>query len=306
VAAGLVGIVLSLLAIGVGWDAQPRPAAAAGSCGTTHDALTAEEGQLLGMISDWRIQNGIPNAVPLQASGPLVRAAAWYAEDMVAHGSFGGHVDSEGRYFNERAADCGYDPFWSNGTGEGVYVVSGSTQADVGPEQALAGLTYPGSGVRMATPAGYQHVNCAGVAVYRNAAGTAVAWVAVLAQYDDGIDCPEPVAVSAAPSPSPSPSPSPTPSPTATPTPTATPQARFNATLTLVPGQWNLVTLPAGSLAEVLARAAGCYEAVYQLKEGEWRRYSPNVPGYARNLAVSDGGAFWIMASSRNCGTIDL
>jgi hypothetical protein len=169
----------------------------------------------------------------------------------------------------------------------------------------------------MFTPAGFQHVNCAGVGVYRNSEGTAVAWVVVLAQYDDGVPCPEPVSVSQAggsPSPGASASPSPSMSPTATntptvtpsPTPTTTPAARFDATLELAPGEWNLVTLPAGPLAEVLARAEGCYVAVYQLQGGEWLRYAPGVPAYARNLVTSDGGAFWIMASDEDCGEIDL
>ncbi len=322
VALSLFGAATALLVIGVAWNANPDRAAAAGSCGTSHDGMTAEESQVLQMVSAWRMSNNIPNAVELQASGPLIRAAAWFAEDIVVNGYNGGHIDSEGRNFSARALDCGYDTFWSGGTGEGVYAISGSGSLNIGPTEALSGLTYPGSGVYMSTPPNYQHVNCAGAAVYRNAEGTSVAWVVVLAQYDDGVACPEPGGTAAPPPASPSPSASisatatntptqtatatPTATATATPTQTSTPQARFEAKLDLVPGQWNLVTLPAGAMNEILARANGCYEAVYQMQAGEWRRYAPDVPGYARSLSTSDGGAFWIMATDKDCGVIDL
>ena len=67
-----------------------------------------------------------------------------------------------------------------------------------------------------------------------------------------------------------------------------------------------MVTLPAGSIAQVLARAYGCYSVVYQLQGETWLRYSPDVPSYARNLSESDGGAFWILGTAKGCGTISL
>ncbi|HMO55636.1 MAG TPA: hypothetical protein PJ994_14105, partial [Tepidiformaceae bacterium] len=68
---------------------------------------------------------------------------------------------------------------------------------------------------------------------------------------------------------------------------------------------WNLVILPAGNVAEVLTRAAGCYRAVYQQTGGTWQRYSPDVPAYANNLSVTQGGTFWVEGTA-NCGFIQL
>lgn len=68
---------------------------------------------------------------------------------------------------------------------------------------------------------------------------------------------------------------------------------------------WNLVTLPAGAVAEILTRAQGCYRAVYKQEGDVWLRYSPVVPAYANNLHTTSGGTFWVEGTA-NCGYIQL
>lgn len=204
----------------------PDAEAAAGPCGTSHDAVDSEEAQFLSLLQQWRDQN-LPNSSPLQLSGPLNAAAAWFAEYQVSKGGGGGHYDNYGRNWAQRAADCGYHSYYANGSGEGVYAVGSSRALDIGPSQAIAGITYPGSGATMWVPASgnYPPVKCVGVAVKRNAAGTVVAWVAVLAQYPSSQSCPEAATggggstVTVTPG-TPTPSPTPTSTPTKTPSPT--------------------------------------------------------------------------------------
>ncbi len=207
----------------------PDAEAAAGPCGTSHDAVDSEEAQFLSLLQQWRDQN-LPNSSPLQLSGPLNAAAAWFAEYQVSKGGGGGHYDNYGRNWAQRAADCGYPEFYAlRATGEGVYAVAASAPPNVGPSQAVVGITYPTSGAAMWVPASgnYPPVKCVGVAVKRNAAGTVVAWVAVLAQYPSSQSCPEAATggggstVTATVTPgTPTPSPTPTSTPTKTPSPT--------------------------------------------------------------------------------------
>ncbi|MEO6397900.1 MAG: hypothetical protein ABIP13_05490, partial [Tepidiformaceae bacterium] len=128
-----------------------RPAsseAAAGPCTVTGAGLDAEESDFLERLKQWRAAN-LGNPAPLETSGALNAAAAWFAQWQVDHGGPGGHSDSFGRNWAQRAADCGYDAYFSNGTGEGVYAVSASSPQSIGPAQAIAGITYAGSGVRI-------------------------------------------------------------------------------------------------------------------------------------------------------------
>lgn len=312
--AALVGIVLLFVALA--GDARSETQLV--NCGTSHDALNGDEAEMVGLVQQWRNDN-VPNPGPLQVSGVLNRAAAWFAQWQVDNGVPGGHNDSLGRSWPQRIQDCGYTGFWYQGSGEAVTGIQSKGGANdsrmyIWPDDALRQMTYPGSGLRNPGTSG-SPVKCIGVAVVQQEpGGRAVSWVVVLMQFDKGVDCPEAQGAAAQPSPSASASPSPsssaspsaTATATATPSPTATPPATFGVSLTLVPLQWNLVTLPAGQIENILARAAGCYDAVYQLYAGEWRRYAPGVPAYARNLSVSDGGAFWIKATSRACGTIQL
>lgn len=140
-------VVLALAAIG----RQPG-ARAAGPCGTPHDALDAEEAQFLTLVQAWRDQN-LQYSSPLQVSGALNAAAAWFAQWQVDNGAAGGHLDSLGRTWVQRALDCGYIGTLANGTpyaqgsGEGIRVYASSQPVTVTAAQAAAQMTYPGSGI---------------------------------------------------------------------------------------------------------------------------------------------------------------
>ena len=291
--------------------------AAAGPCNPQSADISAEEAQLFGLVQQWR-DASLPGQAPLQLSGPLDAAAAMFAEYEASGGLNGGHIDNLGRDWAQRASDCGYPglepPTQYYGSGEGIYAVSSSQQLNIGPIQALAGITYPGSGVGIDTPPGYDPAKCAGVAVSRNASGTSVAWVVVIAQWASSQQCPSPVSAQGGGGTTPSPSatasptstPTMTPTPSPTPSPTPTPRAD-GATLTLNPGGWNLVTLPAAnSLPNLLYRATGCFSEVYQQQGAIWFDYAPGLPAYANDLTSSNGGAFWIKATAQACGTIHL
>jgi hypothetical protein len=306
----------SLLAVALVLGFQPT--AAAGACNPTSAGVSAEEQQFLLLLQQWRQANVAPG-VTMQLSGPLNRAAAWFAEYQVANGMQGGHTDNFGRTWVERAVDCGYDSFWSGGSGEGVYARAGSAVQHIDPSQAMAGITYPGSGVYIPLFTASAPPKCVGVAVARNPTSTAVAWVVVIAQYPAAQSCPEPITGvtesggdPSSPSPSASPSstatntPTPTPTNTPTPTPSPTPLAHYGATLAISSG-WNLVTLPPGPIADVLARAGGCFTSIYEQDGDHWLRYSPLVPGWANNLANSNGGAFWINGTgAQGCSRIQI
>ncbi|MBA4180669.1 MAG: hypothetical protein C0506_08795 [Anaerolinea sp.] len=308
-----VSILLLVLAFGLGAAAvlmQREPAAAAGPCNVGGSELDSEETQFLGLLQQWR-NSTLRYSSPLEVSGALNQAAAWFAEWQVNHGTPGGHNDDSlpgGRYFNQRAMDCGYtgsvggQPI-SNGTGEGVFGVSSSGAAGVGPTQAMAGITYGGSGVYIQTNSTSLPAKCVGVAVKRNAAGTAVAWVVVIGQYPASSPCPGGsgggTATTAATS-----TPTKTPTPTPTPSPTPTPRADGVA-VTIVAG-WNLVVIPSGPIDDVLYRAKGCYRSVYQQDGDRWLRYSPDAPPYANNLRTSNGGVFWVEGTAANCGPVRL
>jgi len=64
--------------------------------------------------------------------------------------------------------------------------------------------------------------------------------------------------------------------------------------------------LPAGPVEQVLARASGCYAAVYRFDGEQWRRYIPGAPGYVNSLRVLDGGPAWVAGTMANCGLILL
>ncbi|MCA9823256.1 MAG: hypothetical protein KC470_11645, partial [Dehalococcoidia bacterium] len=84
-------------------------AGADGPCGTSHDAMDAEEFAFLADLQDWRDAN-LENSSPLTPSGPLNAAAAWFAEYLAAGGSTNGHSDKYGRDYYDRALDCGWPP----------------------------------------------------------------------------------------------------------------------------------------------------------------------------------------------------
>ncbi len=294
---GLVGIVLfTVLAMRHG-----RAEAAGGPCNPS-GGLSAQGQTLFGEVNAWRAsQFGVP---PAQMSAPANLAAQWFAEQMAA-GKTSSHTDSFGRTWAERLVDCGYDNYWAYGSGEALAL--GSTAQDA-ITSMTANSQYHQNVVQ--APVDWQ---CGGV----GQSGTA--WVVVLAQYGS-TQCPQAVTggggggdTGSSPSPSASVSSTPTQTPTATatatptrtPTPTTTPSANYNRQITIYSG-WNLVTLPAGSLNDVLDTARGCFSAVYEMQNGTWHRYIPGAPAFASNLTASDGGAFWILGSDANCGIVTL
>jgi hypothetical protein len=235
-----LGAVMALWA-GVLTQGQPSPVMAqSGPCGTTHDALDAQELEFLGHFRDWRAANNLTRA-DLEVSGALNAAAAWFAEHLVGGGAQGGHVDAYGRNWAQRALDCGYSGTTSGGTpfafgsGEGTFFLQAGGQLNVTPFEAVyggtigsfqhSGVTYPGSGAWLSV-GGSLPGKCVGVGRAQNSAGTAVAWIVLVAQYPANAPCPESnvwVQPTASPTASPtatataSPTPSPTPSPTAEP-----------------------------------------------------------------------------------------
>lgn len=289
---------------------QREGASAAGPCNTNDAGMTSEESQFLGLLQQWRNAN-VAHSTPLETSAALSAAAAWFAQWQVDNGAPGGHNDSFGRNWVQREVDCGYDAYFANGSGEGVYGVAGSQALNIGPAQAITGITYAGSGVRIDTPSTTWPAKCVGVAVKRNASGTVVAWVALIAQYPASQTCPggpAPVGGGSSPTTSPTNTAASTPTKTATPSPTPSPtptQRADGASIELLSG-WNLVVIPAGDLDSVLYRAKGCFRSVYQQAGDRWLRYSPEAPAYANNLRTSNGGTFWVEGTAANCGRVPL
>src|SRR5688500_3530152 len=150
-------------------------ARAAGPCGTSHDGLDAEEQQFLSQLHAWRTQN--ISSEPMELSGALNRAAAWFAEYQVTNSTFGSHFDGAGRNWQQRAIDCGYTAtltngsYWAQGSGEGIFGAA-SGGAAVGPAQALQGMiTQQGSqsGIYITGSPSFP-AKCYGAAVYRSGA----------------------------------------------------------------------------------------------------------------------------------------
>ncbi|MCC7364539.1 MAG: hypothetical protein IT303_09215 [Dehalococcoidia bacterium] len=214
---------------------KPEAARAAGPCGTTHDAVTSEELQLLGLLQAWRDAN-IAGSVPMQQSGALNAAAAWYAQHQVQAGPFGGHQDQYGRTWVQRAADCGYGGY-AAGSGEGVSVIAGSGSIHIGPAEAMQGLNYPGSGINMPQVSSSLPSKCVGVGVYRE--GGATAWIVIIAQFPAAQACPastatSPSATATTPATGTTTTATHTPTRTATATPTRTPTPTPTPTPTLI------------------------------------------------------------------------
>ena len=312
----VAGLALAVAGL-AGFMRPSQSAAAPGPCNVSGASLDSEEMDFLAKLQQWRATN-LGNPAPLETSGALNAAAAWFAQWQVDNGGPGGHSDSFGRNWALRAADCGYDPYFSNGSGEGIYAVASSGALAIGPAQAIAGITYPSSGVRIVSPSASWPAKCVGVAVKRNAAGTIVAWVAVIAQFTAGSPCPggsggtEPPPSSTSPSPSSTatktqtPTSTPTKTPTPSPTPSPTPAPRTDGAAIKLSSGWNLVVIPSGKLNDVLYRAKGCYRSVYQQQGEAWLRFSPEAPPYANNLVTSNGGVFWVEGTAEDCGLVPL
>ncbi|MFN0147812.1 MAG: hypothetical protein ACKVT1_15005 [Dehalococcoidia bacterium] len=303
---------LALLAAGFLSVASPGQDAHAIAACVSH-TNTAEEATFNAQLQAWRNTN-VSGSLPMTPSAPLNAAAYGYAVFLANTAGAGGHNadGAPGFAWSTRAIQCGYPAAFAAG-GEGLAVVESSGNVAVGPSDALAVMAAEaGGGIHAPIPAA-----CIGTGKATGQGGKKVAWVTLIFYADPftGV-CPQavtagpPATATATGSASATASATATRTATATPTPTQTPsptpQARFGVTITIPRDGWTLVTLPAGPIADVLARARGCYVAVYQLQGDEWRRYSPEAPAYALNLGTSNGGVFWIKGGSTVCGPISL
>lgn len=184
--------------------------AASGPCDPVQQSLTVPRAELGTLVNEWRMANlGQP---PATFSRPLDLAAQWFAEQAV-QGRTSGHIDAYGRDWVARLRDCGYDPYWAQGSGEALATFFAQEGAGGTPTDALSRLTALDSGHSnvVQAPVRWQ---CLGVGYARDVAATgtrrAHVWVVVMAQYANAA-CPQPDSL---PSPSPSPTVSPSPSPT--------------------------------------------------------------------------------------------
>lgn len=296
----LVALGAAMMAAGaiVGFAARSEPAAAqVGPCGTENDAADASEQELHGLVNQWRAQNlGAP---PMELSGPVNRAAQWFA-NATAAGQTSGHFDTYGRTWVGRLVDCGYSSYWANGSGESLGV--GSSAAGV-----LAQMANPNDGESTGIEAPVAWA-CLGVG------RSGSVWVVVVAQHQG--PCPEPgpgsspptstTAATGTPSTN-TPTSTPTKTPTPTPTATPTPFAEFGVTITVC-GGWNLLTIPvSGDVDDVFDTAVLEVAAIYMPDGESWLRWAPAVPAYARNLShIAAGDVLWLYRPEPSCEDIDL
>lgn len=115
-------MLLAAAAVAWAWDGGSRPAHALTNCSTSSQALDAAEQELLRLVNEFRVANGV---APLKPSPNLSRAAAWMSEDMAAKGYFS-HTDSLGRSAFQRVKDCGYA---TTGAGENLAIAGSAQQA---------------------------------------------------------------------------------------------------------------------------------------------------------------------------------
>lgn len=100
-AGGLAALAIAIAGFaGIGFEGR---ASALTNC-TADTSLDAEEQAFLGLINQYRAQNGLG---ALTVSTNLNRMATWHAGDMGAKNYFS-HTDSLGRSPSTRAVDCGY------------------------------------------------------------------------------------------------------------------------------------------------------------------------------------------------------
>ncbi len=109
----ITGSLVGLVALGSALVATlPSNAQALTNCSGGSMALDGEETAFLGLINNYRAQNGLG---PLTISTNLNRSSAWLSQDMGAKSYFA-HTDSLGRSPSQRATDCGYP----GGAGENI------------------------------------------------------------------------------------------------------------------------------------------------------------------------------------------
>lgn len=109
-AGGIAGLAIGAAAVfGIGFDGGAR---ALTNCTVADNSIDAEEQAFLGLINDYRTQNGLG---ALTMSTNLNRSATWMAADMGAKNYFS-HTDSLGRSPSTRAQNCDYP----SGAGENI------------------------------------------------------------------------------------------------------------------------------------------------------------------------------------------
>jgi uncharacterized protein YkwD len=205
---GLIGLAALVASLGGGIGGVHRADATTGPCNPVTSSPGPQAQQLLSAANGWRSTNlGQP---AMQLSAVASKAAQWFAEDMIAGQAFG-HNDQYGRTWVQRLQDCGFDAYWSQGSGEAL-AGFGSSDPTYGStvDQAIQMMTAdPLHGNAVNAPVAWQ---CAGVGYAANpTAGVGqdtFAWVVVAVQTGPGgygSACDAPVL-----------------DPTATPTPTRT------------------------------------------------------------------------------------
>ncbi len=116
-AGGVAGLALGAAALfGIGFDGS---ASALTNCTVADNSIDSEEQAFLGLINNYRAQNGLG---ALTMSTNLNRSATWLAADMGAKNYFS-HTDSLGRSPSTRAQNCDYP------SGAGENIAAGSAWA---------------------------------------------------------------------------------------------------------------------------------------------------------------------------------
>ena len=261
------------------------PAVAPQSVGAIQ--LEPEEQELLGLINDYRVENGLQ---PLNVSPTLTAAAEWMAWDMAENG-YNAHTDSLGRQPSERVVDFGYD--YATWTGENV--AAGQPTAQIVFD---VWRNSPGHNTVMLLPEfrviGLGHA-------YNGHSYYGHYWTIDLGGYDDSGSPPPTSTPSPTPSPTPTPTPSPTPTPTPSPTPTPAPPGRLLSCP--LPGKWSSAVYsgPDAPIADALATCEGVdVTALYWLhpQTQGWLRYFPGQPEVSNLTTLHDLQGVMVLGSA--------
>lgn len=127
--------------------------------GAATTSLDAEEQGFLGILNDYRAQNGL---APLAACTSLHRAAQGHSEDMRDQNYFS-HTGQNGSNFSERACDACYDHACPVQTAMGENIAAGNSTADAvftqwknspGHNANMLGSSYKVIGIGRATGGG--------------------------------------------------------------------------------------------------------------------------------------------------------
>ena len=119
------------------------------ACDVADQSLDGEELAFLGLINNYRAQNGLGS---LTMSTNLNRAATWMATDVGTKDYFA-HTDSFGRSPSQRAIDC------DSPAGAGENLAAGTVR-DTAQEAFEAWVASPGHNANMLY-AGYQQIGIA-------------------------------------------------------------------------------------------------------------------------------------------------